>query len=59
MNLLSADEHTGSSRAQPSVRAVNFLELILGNEIEYDGLAPEVFDSYENAIRPLEVEIPI
>lgn len=57
--ILSADEHTGSTKSQPNPPTVNFLRLVLGNEIEYDGLAPEVFDSYENAIRPLEVEIPI
>jgi hypothetical protein len=56
MILLSTDEHTGSTRFQET-KPVNFLLLVLGNEIEYDGFAPDWFDSYELAVPSPEVEV--
>jgi hypothetical protein len=55
--ILGIDLHTSTTRAQPNPPTVNYLRLILGNEIEYDDLAPDIFDSYENAIRSPEVEV--
>jgi hypothetical protein len=54
--ILSTDELTGTTRAQPNPPTMNYLRLILGNEIDDNDLAPQIFDSYENALRSLETD---
>jgi hypothetical protein len=53
--VLSMDEKSSTTRAQPNCPTINFLNLILGNENDFDGFAPDAFDSYERGIRSPEV----
>jgi hypothetical protein len=40
--ILSTDELTGTTRAQPNPPTMNYLRLILGNEIDDNDPAPQI-----------------